>query len=74
MGACLTAAATSLIDRAIATSPVVIAVAGAIAVTPPIPTAVMQAVRQLDGCQVVANLIETHGIIDGYPPQVLQKN
>ena len=55
VGACL--AATFLVDGAIAAGPVVIAAAGAVTVALPMTTAAIQAVCQLDRCQIITYLI-----------------
>ena len=31
-------------------------------------TAVIQAMRQLDSCQLVPNLVQAHGVVDSYSP------
>ena len=36
-----------------------------------IAIAVVQAVCQLDSRQIVTYLVQAHGVIDSYPPQVL---
>ena len=69
VGARLTA--TLLIDRAVPTSPVVIASTGAIWVALPMPAAAIQAMRQHDCSQVVTYLIQAHGVVDGNPPKAL---
>lgn len=55
MCACL--AAAFLVDRAVTAGPIVIATAGAITVALPMAAAAIQAMGQLDSCQVIANLV-----------------
>ncbi len=61
-----------LVHRAVASCPVAVALAGAVVITAAMATAVIQAMRQLDSCQLVPDLVQTHGVVNGYSPQALQ--
>lgn len=63
-----------LVDRAIASSPVVLTLAGTIGVTLSMPIAVVQAVSYPDCGQVVAYLVHKHRVVDSNPPEPLHCN
>lgn len=63
-----------LVDRAIASSPVALTLAGTIAVTLAMPIAVVQAVSYPDCGQVVAYLVHQHRVVNSNPPESLYCN
>ncbi len=59
------------IHRAVAAGPVVLAVADGIITAGAMACAVVQAATLLGGGQIVAQLIDAHGIVDGGSPDAL---
>lgn len=64
----LAAPTAGLVHRAVASCPVAVALAGAVVITTTMATAVIQAVRQLDSCQLIPDLVQAHGVVNGYSP------
>ena len=56
---------TGLVHRAVASCPVAVALARAVVITATMATAVIQAMRQLDSCQLVSDLVQAHGVVNG---------
>lgn len=65
------AGAAARVDGAVATGPIVEAVADSVVAACAVAGAIVQAAPLLDGGQVVRQLVDAHGVVDRRPPHTL---